>query len=505
MSVTTNYIPGYDSGFDRSIVKDMCHTEPKNEIESPTIFSPFRLGSQQLTNRLVALPVYTGYAYPDGRVSPQLIDHYTKLAQSGVAMVVVANAAISSDGITSTYNLRVDRDEYIPGLARLAKAIRQNGVIACLQLNHAGRFAKTEQPLLPSPVDSSNLAFNIEVLKDFMNFFPLEKRFKLTRQFLKQAHRWRQSMTAEDRERIIVNFGEAAARAHQAGFDMIELHGANGYLICEFLSPFTNKIQHGFGGSFQERTTFPLKVIKEIKRKVTPKFPIGFRLMLREWVPGGIKLPEAIAFAKLLENEGIAYLSATEGTVNSIFFGDVMKKISRPAYLRKDMEKLTGGIKVPTIISGRILGPSLANELIREKTADLIGLGRPLRVDFNWAKKAKKQNPKIISCTNCNWCLKRVVLDQGFSCRRWPKMIQQRTDLDHQLLTRNYKGLWVITDHNDLNLFKASLPVLLPDGHHYPIPISPTIFFLNDVSQNKIPDRDREMFLEWWIPGSISA
>ena len=144
MSVTTDYIPGYDSGFDRSIVKDMCHTEPKNEIESQTIFSPFRLGFQQLTNRLVALPVYTGYAYSDGRVSPQLIDHYTKLAQSGVAMVVVANAAISLDGITSTYNLRVDRDEYIPGLARLAKAIRQNGVIACLQLNHAGRFAKTD-------------------------------------------------------------------------------------------------------------------------------------------------------------------------------------------------------------------------------------------------------------------------------------------------------------------------------------------------------------------------
>ena len=163
--------------------------------------------------------------------------------------------------------------------------------------------------------------------------------------------------------------------------------------------------------------------------------------MLREWVPGGIKLPQAIAVAKLLENEGIAYLSATEGTFNSIFFGDVMKKMSQPAYLRKDMEKLTGGIKVPTIISGRILGPSLANELIREKTADLIGLGRPLRVDFNWVKKAKKQNQKIISCTNCNWCLKRVVLDQGFSCRRWPKMIQQRADLDHQLLTRNYKGL----------------------------------------------------------------
>jgi 2,4-dienoyl-CoA reductase (NADPH2) len=219
------------------------------------------------------LPVYTGYAYPDGRVSPQLIEHYTKLAQSGVAMVVVANAAVTSDGVTSTYNLRIDKDEYIPALAKLAKAIKQYGALACLQLNHAGRFAKTEQPLLPSPADSSNLAFNLEALKDFMNFFPLESRFRLTRNFLRQAKHWRRAMNVEDLERIIVKFGDAAVRAYCAGFEMIELHGANGYLLCEFLSPFSNKIQQGFGGSFQERATLPLKIIKEIKRKVTSNFP----------------------------------------------------------------------------------------------------------------------------------------------------------------------------------------------------------------------------------------
>ena len=164
MCVTTDYNPGDDAGFDRYIVKDRCHTESKTRFGPSNIFSPLRLGSQQLKNRLVALPVYTGYAYPDARVSPQLIEHYTKLAQSGVAMVVVANAAVASDGDISTYNLRVDRDDHIPGLARLAKAIKQQGAIACLQLNHAGRFAKTEQPLLPSPTDSSNLAFNIEAL-----------------------------------------------------------------------------------------------------------------------------------------------------------------------------------------------------------------------------------------------------------------------------------------------------------------------------------------------------
>lgn len=219
--------------------------------------------------------------------------------------------------------------------------------------------------------------------------------------------------------------------------------------------------------------------------------------MIKEWVPGGIELGEAIAFGKLLDKEGIAYLSATEGTFNSIFFGDMMKKMAQPAYLRNDVAELTRMVNVPTIISGRIIKPALANGLLREKVADLIGLGRPLRADFNWIQKAKKQNQKIISCMNCNWCLKRIILEQGFSCRRWPKLIQQRTELNHQLLSRNYKGLWVVTDRNDLNLFKASLPALLPDSHHYPIPISPTILFLHAENMSEISKKDREKFLEW--------
>ena len=133
-------------------------------------------------------------------------------------MVIVANAAVAPDGVVSNYNLRVDRDEFIPGLAKLARAIKQSGALACLQLNHAGRFAKTNQPLLPSPLDSSNLSFNLASLKDFMNFFPLEKRFGLTRYFLNQVNTWRQGMTAQDQERIIASFGESAFRAYQAGF-----------------------------------------------------------------------------------------------------------------------------------------------------------------------------------------------------------------------------------------------------------------------------------------------
>jgi 2,4-dienoyl-CoA reductase (NADPH2) len=100
---------------------------------------------------------------------------------------------------------------------------------------------------------------------------------------------------------------------------------------------------------------------------------------------------------------GIEFISATEGTYKSIFLGDMIKKCLNPPIFEKILKKLTGGVKVPTIISGRSLTPSLANGLLRERVADLIGLGRPLRADFKWVQKAKNQNQRIISCMNCNW------------------------------------------------------------------------------------------------------
>ncbi|MFC1815888.1 universal stress protein [Thermodesulfobacteriota bacterium] len=472
-------------------------SDQKTVTASPTIFSRFRVGPYQLKNRLVSLPVYTGYAHPDGRVSSLLIEHYSRLAASGVALVIVANAVVAPDGIASRYNLRIDRDELVPGLARLAGAIKRCGALACLQLNHAGRFAKTAQPLLPTPLDNTNLSFNLASLKNFMNFFPLEKRFGLTRYFLKLFGTWRRAMNAEDRERIIDSFGKSAIRAYEAGFDMIELHGANGYLLCQFLSPFTNKVQTEFGGDFQGRTAFPLAVIREIRKWVPNDFPVGIRILLREWVPDGIDLPEALAWAKLLENEGIAYFSAAAGTYNSIFSSPALKQMARPGYFRKDVAALTRSVRIPTIVSGRITTPSLANKLLKEGVADLIGLGRPLRTDIDWVIKALNPGEKVKTCVNCNWCLKRVILEQGLSCRRWPKVVQERIDLEHKALTRMYKGLLVASDMNDLELFKTTLPHLLPNSRLIPTPISPTILFLKSDKEDCFSNVVQHNFLDY--------
>ena len=441
----------------------MTRTSPGHPQGYPHLFSPFRIGAHTLKNRLVALPVHTGFAKPDGRVSDWMVRFYSRLAGSGAAMIVVANSAVSPDGAVSRFNLRADRAEFIPGLSRLSSAIRSRGAIACLQLNHAGRFAKTPAPLLPSPIIASNLAFNIESLKEFMNFFPFEKRFSLTRYLLSQVKTWMRPMTREDRERVIRDFGDAAARAYQAGFDMVELHGANGYLLCQFLSEFTNRLTDGFGGNITSRSAFPIAVIKQVRNALPRGFPVGFRLILKEWVPDGIDMDQSLAFARCLEREGLAYLSVSAATYNSLFSPGVLKKMARPAYLKQETAVLKRTVSLPVLMAGRITTASLADRLIRDRAADLIGLGRPLRTDPQWVTKVKGGKQKIVPCINCNSCLKQVVLEQGFNCRQWPRWVREQTRLEHKLLSRNRKTLWVpISSKKIVPLLACSKSPLFP-------------------------------------------
>jgi 2,4-dienoyl-CoA reductase (NADPH2) len=221
---------------------------------------------------------------------------------------------------------------------------------------------------------------------------------------------------------------------------------------------------------------------------------VGYRIILREWVPQGIDLTEALAFAQVLGKKGVAYLSASAGTYNSMFSPSAVKIMAQTAYLKKDMARLTGTVGIPTIMSGRITTPPMADKLVREGVADLIGLGRSLRTDPRWVAKALAKDRGITACVNCNWCLKRVVLEQGFNCRRWPEIIRERTALAHQLITRHYKALWVISDARDIQTFKASLP-LLSLGKKKIFP--PSVLILKAALQDRAGDLANEKFIEW--------
>lgn len=442
----------------------------------------------------MALPVFSGYALPDGRASELLIDHYKALAQSGVAMVVVANAAVAVDGVVAVNNLRADADLFLPGLARLAQTIHSQGAAAVLQLNHGGRFAKTSQPLAPSALDAANIPFQISSLKDFMNFFPLEHRFGLTRDFMQRVAAWTRPMSLDEKEAVAAAFGEAAARACTAGFDAVELHGATGYLLTQFLSGFTHKDAEGSPLSFEERIRFPLQVVGDVKRRLPAGFPVGFRLLLREYVPGGIDLEEALFFAERLAAEGVGYLSPSVATYHSMFLPEVRAITARPGYLREDSRAIKKRVPVPVIVSGRVLTPMLAEELLSEGAGDLVGLGRVLRADLLWVSKARSGR-RVRACRNCNLCLRRVVLEQGFTCARWPGWLQERTDLEQRLLKRNTaKTLWVVAGSRDMKIMRTAAAAAV-------IPAQPgtttTLLFLRPTGPNLGFDRDMSEFIAW--------
>ncbi len=426
------------------------------------LFSPTKIKDLELKNRLVALPVFTGYALPDGRVSPLMIEHYQRLARSGAAVVVVPNVAVVENGRTSNRSLLLDRDEQIDELRRLVRVIKANNAIACVQLNHAGRYAVTDHPMLPSAMDSAEIAKNISTLKNFMESFPFVKRFGLTAHVAKMTSGWTRQMTDNDIQHTISMFGEAAQRAVTAGFDMIELHGATGYLIAQFLSLRTNRRSLPWGGSSDARMRYALSILEETITRIPKSVPVGFRLILDEKTKNGISTDEAIEFAKKLEQHGAAYLSATVGTYQSMFIPDVAKQLARPGYLAKLTKQLKQHVNIPVIISGRMVSPRLAEKTLQKEETDLIGLGRPLLADPEWINKAPK-NEKIVGCKNCNTCFQQVALGESVICDRWPKVVQDRIKLETRFTSRHaYRTLIVLSSISDLEIARSHIRQRVP-------------------------------------------
>lgn len=178
--------------------------------------------------------------------------------------------------------------------------------MACVQLNHACRYEITGHTMLPSALASAEIANSISTLKNFMESFPFVKRFGLTAHVAKMTAGWMREMTDAEIQHTITMFGEAAHRAVAAGFDMIELHGATGYLIAQFLSPRTNRRALPWGGSSDARMRYALSILEEIRTRIPEGIPVGFRLILDEKTENGISTDEAIKFARRLSRMKIS-------------------------------------------------------------------------------------------------------------------------------------------------------------------------------------------------------
>ncbi len=333
-----------------------------------------KIGGLELKNRFV-MPAMGSSHGDDGKVSQKLIDYYVARARGGFGLLTTEFAYIDLEGKAIPGQLRIDSDEIIPGLKTLADAIHQAGGKVLVQIQHSGRQTNSavtgRQPVAPSAV-------------------PCPVNLELPRE-----------LSIEEIYTVIEKFGDAALRAKKAGFDGVEIHGAHGYLVAQFLSGYTNKRVDEFGADLAGRMKFARELIKNIKGKCGQDFPLVFRISGEERVDGGLKLNETIPIAKALAEDGADAIHVSTGVYASMPW--MVAPASVPTgFNLYAAEAIKRAVNVPVIAVGRITDPLMAEEVIASGRADFVSLGRGSIADQAFPNKVAENRPQQISpCVGC--------------------------------------------------------------------------------------------------------
>ncbi len=350
----------------------------------PRLFEPGCIGGVPLKNRIIKAPQHTGLANPDGSITERLLRYYREVARGGPAMIVVEYAYVDNLAAkASPSQLGISRIDHITGLSLLADIIKANGAVASIQISHAGR----QRFILEQPKAASDVPW--PEITELGCPIP-------------------EPMTIAEIKDAVKAFGQAAARAQMAGFDMVEIHACHGYLISNFLSPYSNKRTDYYGGPFENRIRILLEIIQEIKAQVGPHYPVVCRLSGSDYEPDGYGIDETIALAKRLEALGVAAIHMSGG-IHHTTIHEVSPMGMSLAHNVWAAEAAKKELKIPVIASGSITSPALAESILHEGKGDFIGLGRPLWADPEWPRKAREGRPEDIRpCIRCNdGCLAR--------------------------------------------------------------------------------------------------
>ena len=368
-------------------------------MQFPHLTQPFRLKNLTLRNRMVMAPMLSRLCDPDGIVSRKLIDYYAERARGGAGLIIVEYCYIDEkESKANQGQLGAYSDQLIAGLGDLAEAIQEWGAKAILQVCHGGRSTSARtmgrQPIAPSAMPG----YTGEMARE---------------------------MTQEEIEATIESFAEAARRAKTAGFDGVELHGTHGYLMAQFLSPYTNRRTDSYG---KDRGLFALQTLERVRAKVGSEYLVGYRISGEEFIEGGITLEEARTFARRMEEKGIDYLHVSGGII------EVGEHFVIPMYfpqgsLVRLAEGIKQGVKVPVIAVGAIHDPLLAEETLKGKRADLIAMGRALIADPELPGKIQTGRLEDIrTCLRCNeGCSSRVRQGRTQRCAVNAEVGRERT------------------------------------------------------------------------------
>lgn len=342
------------------------------------LFEPISFAGLRVKNRVVMPPMGMGYCHPDGSVSDRVVNYYKARAAGGVGMIVVENCIVDPDVLGVGPELNLFDDRFIPGLARIVDVVKPFGSTIGLQLNHMGRQTTLGKPVAPSPIGISERGPAPRVLD------------------------------RGDIRRVVDEFVSAAHRGQKAGFDFIEIHGAHGYLVCEFISPLSNRRDDEYGGDPSRRLRFPLEIVKGIRQVCGERFPVQFRISGSEYFSGGLTIEDSAAVSRELAAAGVASISVSAGNWQTLKY--IMAPMFMPAgLLADDAARIKQAVSVPVIAVGRIHTPALAERILANGQADMIAVGRGLIADPDWARKAAEGRPDDIrTCISCNTCVDYV-------------------------------------------------------------------------------------------------
>ena len=355
--------------------------------------NPIRINTLLIKNRIVFPAMCTKYAAPDGGVTERMLRYYEERAKGGAGLVTIEATSVDPTGNSFSRGLSIADDARLPGLTELARRVKRHGARISIQLQHGGRAALPQFSGHAVPLVSA-----IPGVTPYDNSVILSE---------------------EEIARLVECWGKAAIRAREAGFDAVEIHGAHGYLISQFLSPYTNRRTDGYGGSLENRMRFALEVCRKVRESVGPDFPVTYRMSAVEGLPGGTTLEDSVALAKRLVADGIDALHVSVGLRETNFM------VSPPACVEKGWNAplsraVRDGIEaaVPVIVAGRVADEQTAQGIIDRGDADMVAMGRALIADpFLPAKVAAGEAGDIIRCVGCNeGCVAGSARGTGVGC-----------------------------------------------------------------------------------------
>jgi 2,4-dienoyl-CoA reductase-like NADH-dependent reductase (Old Yellow Enzyme family) len=357
------------------------------------LFEQTKIRSMTLANRFVRSATWEGLAGKDGSVTPRLIDMSNQLAQGGVGLIITGHAFVSREGQAGGGQLGIHSDDLIPGLAEMTRSVHALGGKIAVQLAHAGIRATYAlsglEPIGPSVLETASEAVGRE-------------------------------MTRHDIEAMIHAFAAAAKRSQAAGFDAVQIHGAHGYLVSQFLSPCFNKRKDEYGGSIENRARLAIEVVKAVRNAVGPDFPVLIKLNSEDFLPDGLMVEEMIQASIMLERNGIDGIEMSGGTIvskkRSPFRKGKIPADEPEVYYEDSARQYKRRVRVPLMLVGGIRTFETAERLVAEGLTDYISLCRPLIREPDLVNRWKSGDRRPAACISDNGCFKPTFEGRGIYC-----------------------------------------------------------------------------------------